>query len=44
MKLDAPQVRVRKKQSGLRVMWFESWYPRDDNNVVVILEDDMELR
>eukprot|EP00898_Chlorokybus_atmophyticus_P007268 jgi/Chlat1/7542/Chrsp62S07033 len=36
-------IRVRAKQAGLRIMWFEAWYPVDEQNIGVVLEDDMEL-
>eukprot|EP00898_Chlorokybus_atmophyticus_P007821 jgi/Chlat1/803/Chrsp104S01264 len=36
-------VRSRKKQVGLKFMWFEAWYPVSPKDIGVIFEDDMEV-
>jgi hypothetical protein len=35
--------RIFEKNHGLRAAWFESWYPKPDDEYCIIIEDDLEM-
>ena len=35
--------RIFEKNHGLRAAWFESWYPKPDDEYCIIIEDDLEV-
>lgn len=34
---------IFKENHGLRAAWFDSWYPKPDNEYSIIIEDDIEM-
>ena len=35
--------RIFETNHGLRAAWFESWYPKPDDEYCIIIEDDLEV-
>ncbi len=35
--------KIFEKNHGLRAAWFESWYPKPDDEYCIIIEDDLEM-
>jgi hypothetical protein len=35
--------RIFEKNHGLRIAWFDAWYPKPDDEFCIIIEDDIEM-
>ena len=35
--------KIFEKNHGLRIAWFDAWYPKPDYEYCIIIEDDIEM-